>query len=142
MSSESDNEVESEEEEQTALYPLEDKYIDEADKHRCEVLDYNKAHFYSSSLYRLMQLPEIEREKILGERMEEHQRIVDKRNLDQMLKDQTKGGDSDNVSKAAKRLLFWVLASLMMSDVSSLCRSTYCPRRHKGEVTQTRRAQG
>jgi RNA polymerase-associated protein RTF1 len=53
-----------------------------------------------------MQLPEIERENILGERMEEHQRIVDKRNLDQMLKDQTKGGDSESVSKAAKRLPF------------------------------------
>jgi RNA polymerase-associated protein RTF1 len=35
--------------------------------------------------------------------MEEHQRIVDKRNLDQMLKDQTKGGDSESVSQAAKR---------------------------------------
>jgi len=67
------------------LYPLEDKYIDEADKQR------------------LMQMPEIDREKILGERMEEHQRILDKRNLDQMLKDQAKGGDSESVSKAAKR---------------------------------------
>jgi len=34
VSSESDNEVESEEEEQTVLYPLEDKYVDEKDKHR------------------------------------------------------------------------------------------------------------
>jgi RNA polymerase-associated protein RTF1 len=50
-----------------------------------------------------MQLPEIEREKILGERMEEHQRILDKRNLNQMLKDQAQGGDSESVSKAAKR---------------------------------------
>lgn len=38
VSSESENEVESEEEEATTLYPLEDKYIDEADRHRCEVL--------------------------------------------------------------------------------------------------------
>jgi hypothetical protein len=36
VSSESENEVESEEEEPTVLYPLEDKYIDEADKFRCE----------------------------------------------------------------------------------------------------------
>jgi hypothetical protein len=34
VSSESENDVESEEEESTVLYPLEDKYIDEADKHR------------------------------------------------------------------------------------------------------------
>jgi hypothetical protein len=86
-----------------------------------------------------MQLPEIEREKILGERMEEHQRLVDKRNLDQLIKDRTKGGDADSVSKAAKRLLFWILVSLNVSD-TSLYRPTCCTRRHKGEVTQTRRA--
>lgn len=51
-----------------------------------------------------MQLPEIERENILGERLEDLQRIQDKRNLDQMLKAQTKSGDSESVSKAAKRL--------------------------------------
>jgi RNA polymerase-associated protein RTF1 len=53
-----------------------------------------------------MQLPEIERENILGERLEDLQRIQDKRNLDQMLKAQTKGGDSESVSKAAKRFYF------------------------------------
>jgi hypothetical protein len=35
MSSDSENEVESEEEEST-LYPLDGKYIDEVDKQRCE----------------------------------------------------------------------------------------------------------
>lgn len=48
-----------------------------------------------------MQLPEIERENILAQRQEEIQRVVDKRNLDQMLRLQR--GDADNVSKAAKR---------------------------------------
>jgi hypothetical protein len=81
-----------------------------------------------------MQLPEIEREKILGERMEERQRILDKRNLNQMLKDQTKGGDSDSVSKAARRLSFWTLALLTLSDKSLSCRSAFCPRCHEGKV--------
>jgi RNA polymerase-associated protein RTF1 len=85
VSSSSDDGPESEEEESTTPYPLEGKYVDEADRQR------------------LMQLPEIEREKILGERLEDMQRIQDKRNLDQMLKAQTKGVDSESVSKAAKR---------------------------------------
>lgn len=48
-------------------------------------------------------MSEIDRENILGERLEELQRIQDKRNLEQMLKAQNKGVDSENVSKAAKR---------------------------------------
>ncbi|KAH8104439.1 plus-3-domain-containing protein [Phellopilus nigrolimitatus] len=48
---------------------------------------------------KLMQLPEIERENILAQRLEEMQLIQDKRNLDQMLRAQRE----DNVSKAAKR---------------------------------------
>lgn len=48
-----------------------------------------------------MQLPEIEREAILAQRLEELQRIQDKRNLDQMLRAQR--GEPDGVSKAAKR---------------------------------------
>lgn len=48
-----------------------------------------------------MQLSEIDRENVLAQRLEELQRIQDKRNLDQMLKAQR--GDGDNVSKAAKR---------------------------------------
>ena len=50
---------------------------------------------------RLMELPEVEREEILSQRMEEMQRLQDKRNLDQMHRAQR--GESDNVSKAAKR---------------------------------------
>ena len=48
-----------------------------------------------------MQLPEIDREAIIAQRLEERQAILDKRNLDQMLKAQR--GDNDSVSKAAKR---------------------------------------
>jgi hypothetical protein len=53
---------------------------------------------------RLLALSEIEREDILAQRLEEMQRILDKRNLDQMLRQQTGGGkgDDDSPSKAAK----------------------------------------
>lgn len=54
------------------------------------------------SSIRLMELPEVEREEILSQRMEEMQRLQDKRNLDQMHRAQR--GESDNVSKAAKRV--------------------------------------
>ena len=47
-------------------------------------------------------MPEIEREEVIAQRLEELQRITDKRNLDQMLKAQ-KEGDGDGVAKAAKR---------------------------------------
>ena len=47
-------------------------------------------------------MPEIEREEVLAQRLEEMQRIQDKRNLDQMLRDRSGAGD-DGVSKAAKR---------------------------------------
>ncbi|KZT08127.1 plus-3-domain-containing protein [Laetiporus sulphureus 93-53] len=69
---------------QTNPYPLEGKYIDEADKQR------------------LMDMSEIDREDILAQRQEELQRIVDKRNLEQMLKAQSGHGE-DSVAKAAKR---------------------------------------
>ena len=49
-------------------------------------------------------MPEIEREEVIAQRLEELQRITDKRNLDQMLKAQ-KDGDGDSVAKAAKRAL-------------------------------------
>ncbi|KAI0922796.1 hypothetical protein AcV5_009677 [Taiwanofungus camphoratus] len=65
-------------------YPLEGKYIDEDDRQR------------------LMRMSEIEREDILTQRLEEMQRIQDKRNLDQMLKAQSGRGE-ESVSKAAKR---------------------------------------
>jgi hypothetical protein len=63
---------------------------------------------------RLMQMSEIEREGILAQRVEEMQRIQDKRNLDQMLKDQSnRAAEVDSVSKAAKRLRLF--GSLSMS---------------------------
>lgn len=48
-----------------------------------------------------MQLPEIEREATIAQRLEELQRIQDKRNLDQMLRAQR--GEPEVVAKAAKR---------------------------------------
>ncbi|TFY83238.1 hypothetical protein EWM64_g776 [Hericium alpestre] len=85
--SESDRDApESEEEDDnTNPFPLEGKYIDEADR------------------LRLLDMTEMEREEVLAQRLEEMQRIQDKRNLDQMLKQQERGGDADGVSKAAKR---------------------------------------
>lgn len=53
----------------------------------------------------LMRMSEIEREDILTQRLEEMQRIQDKRNLDQMLKAQSGRGE-ESVSKAAKRVYF------------------------------------
>ena len=50
---------------------------------------------------RLLDMPEVEREEILAQRQEELQRIQDKRNLDQMFRDHTGGGE-ESVSKAAK----------------------------------------
>lgn len=57
-------------------------------------------------------MSEIDRENILGERQEELQKLQDKRNLDQMLKAQSKGMDGDSVSKAAKRAQFLLEFSL------------------------------
>ncbi|TFY72575.1 hypothetical protein EVG20_g443 [Dentipellis fragilis] len=73
-----------EDEEELNPYPLEGKYIDDADR------------------LRLMEMPEIEREEVLAQRLEEMQHIQDKRNLDQMLKAQ-QGGEGDSVARAAKR---------------------------------------
>ncbi|KAH9903486.1 plus-3-domain-containing protein [Cubamyces lactineus] len=86
--SESDAEQPESEEEQaeTNPYPLEGKYIDEADRAR------------------LMEMSEIEREALLAQRQEEMQRYTDKRQLDHMLKMQSGRGSADeSVSKAAKR---------------------------------------
>ncbi|KAI0073603.1 plus-3-domain-containing protein [Panus rudis PR-1116 ss-1] len=89
VSSDSEEDApESEEEEHSSSnpYPLEGKYIDEADRQR------------------LMQLSEIEREDILAERQEEMQRIKMRNQLDQMVKDQSGAGKKeDSVSKSAKR---------------------------------------
>ncbi|KAF9781241.1 plus-3-domain-containing protein [Thelephora terrestris] len=64
-------------------YPLEGKYVDEADRQK------------------LLSMPEIEREGILEQRLEEMQRFQDARNLDQMVKAQ-KGGEAE-ASKMPKR---------------------------------------
>jgi hypothetical protein len=69
-----------------------------------------------------MQMSEFDREEVLAQRLEEMQRIQDKRNLDQMLKEQSnRGGDPDSVSKAAKRsffFVFFVAASWFMDGFS------------------------
>ncbi|KAJ4490436.1 hypothetical protein J3R30DRAFT_3421818 [Lentinula aciculospora] len=87
----SDDEPESEEEEDDP-YPLDGKYVDEAD------------------MRRLLQLPEVEREDIIATRMEERQKILDKKALALMVKEQRERdrvGDSNvgttGVAKAAKR---------------------------------------
>ena len=63
---------------------------------------------------RIQQLSEIERENILAQRMEEVQRLEDKRNLDQMLRAQRTGDDA--VSRAAKRKRSPSLSSLFPGD--------------------------
>ncbi|KAJ3997325.1 plus-3-domain-containing protein [Lentinula boryana] len=87
----SDDDPESEEEEDDP-YPLDGKYVDETD------------------MQRLLQLPEIEREDIIATRMEERQKILDKKALALLVKEQRERdrvGDSDGgnagVAKAAKR---------------------------------------
>lgn len=57
-----------------------------------------------------MDLAEIERENILAQRQEEMQRILDKRNLDLMLKERTGGGE-ESVARAAKRVLLSFLCT-------------------------------
>ncbi|KAH7919395.1 plus-3-domain-containing protein [Leucogyrophana mollusca] len=85
VDSDSEPELESEQEEANP-YPLDGKYIDEADREE------------------LLSKSEIEREEILAQRSEEMQRIQDKRNLDAMLKAQKeRPGDSDSIAKTAKR---------------------------------------
>lgn len=48
-----------------------------------------------------MQLPEIDRETILSQRLDEIQRFQDKRNLVQMLREQR--GEMDSAAKGSKR---------------------------------------
>ncbi|GLB39999.1 putative plus-3-domain-containing protein [Lyophyllum shimeji] len=84
MSDSDGDEPESEEEEDIDPYPLEGKFIDEADRQR------------------LMQMSEIEREEMIAQRLEEKQRLHDKRMISQMVKEQ-RAGDLEGVAKAAKR---------------------------------------
>jgi len=83
-SDESDRDVDSEDD--LNPFPLEGKYVDEADRER------------------LLEMTEIEREEILASRMEQLQRKQDSKNLDVLLKAQKAGADgSDSIIKAAKR---------------------------------------
>ncbi|KAF8056914.1 hypothetical protein FPV67DRAFT_1529440, partial [Lyophyllum atratum] len=84
MTDSEDDEPESEEQEDVDPYPLDGKFIDEADRQR------------------LMQMSEIEREEKIALRLEEKQRLHDRRMISQMVKEQ-RGGDVDGVAKAAKR---------------------------------------
>ena len=63
-------------------------------------------------------MPEIEREEVLAQRLEEMQRIQDKRNLIQLLKAQ-KSGDGDTVSKAAKRAHITICSECFLTPLSS-----------------------
>ncbi|KAG6857481.1 hypothetical protein H0H87_002106 [Tephrocybe sp. NHM501043] len=85
MSDSEEDGPESEEGEEEELYPLEGKYVDEADR------------------LRLLDLPEIEREEILAGRLEEKQRKHDKWMVSQMVNQQQHSREVDGVAKAAKR---------------------------------------
>jgi hypothetical protein len=64
-------------------------------------LSHTASHTTDNLPHRLLEMPEIEREEVIAQRLEEIQRITDKRNLDQMLKAQ-KDGDGDSVAKAGE----------------------------------------
>lgn len=51
---------------------------------------------------RLLDMNEMERETIISQRLEEMQKLVDKRNLESMLRENR--GEGDTVAKAAKRV--------------------------------------
>jgi len=78
-------------------------------------------------------MPEIEREGILAGRQEELMRIQDKRKLHEML--QAQSGDSESVSKAAKRIQSAFECKCLL--IRLLYRSTYYPWRYEGEVPDT-----
>jgi hypothetical protein len=77
-------------------------------------------------------MPEIEREEVIAQRLEELQRITDKRNLDQMLKAQ-KDGDGDSVAKAAKRAFS---NTFPHAHLDRVYRPTHCSGCHQGKVAQ------
>lgn len=70
-------------------------------------------------------MPEIEREEVLTQRLEELQRITDKRNLDQMLKAQ-KAGDGDSIVKAAKRVFTMTFFSNISNTLSRPAHHSRC----------------
>lgn len=57
---------------------------------------------FTSTYHRLMQMSEIEREQEISARLEERQRLEDKRMISRMVKEQ-QGGEHDSVARAAKR---------------------------------------
>ena len=79
-------------------------------------------------------MPEIEREEVIAQRLEEIQRITDKRNLDQMLKAQ-KDGDGDSVAKAAKRTSQNVFRGLHVDRIQASTRSVVRLRKSRGNLT-------
>lgn len=83
VSSESEDLEPESEDDQVNPYPLEGKYIDEYDREK------------------LLDMNEMERETIISQRLEEMQKLVDKRNLESMLRENR--GEGDTVAKAAKR---------------------------------------
>ncbi|KAG6860801.1 hypothetical protein C0995_007511 [Termitomyces sp. Mi166 len=91
---------ESEEGEEDEPYPLEGKFIDEADRLRTTLSSLQLSLMDMDSL---MQMNEIERENIIASRIEEKQRKHDQRMISQMYNQQQRGADADSVSKAAKR---------------------------------------
>ena len=87
---------------------------------------------------RLLSMSEIDRENILAQRQEEMQRIQDKRNLDQMLRERSGGGE-DNVAKAAKRTEgIRGFATYVLIPYTRTTRSARC---HQGEIAEVGRAQ-
>jgi hypothetical protein len=79
-------------------------------------------------------MPEIEREEVIAQRLEELQRITDKRNLDQMLKAQ-KGGDGDSVAKAAKRAFHGSFTDLAGPHLQVNTLFAVQPRKSRGNLT-------
>lgn len=87
-----------------------------------------------------MQMSEIEREEIITQRLEEKQRLLDKRKISQMVKKQ-RSGESESVSKAAKRQSH--------SIYHLVCLTPFMPNRttrnswgNEREITKARRTQG
>ncbi|KAI6150019.1 hypothetical protein EDD17DRAFT_1201733 [Pisolithus thermaeus] len=89
--SDSENEPESEEGEEMNPYPLEGNT-------RTSLTENGEP------TTRLLAMPEVEREAILAERLEQMQKIQDRRKLQEMIRQQkSSSNDADSVSKAAKR---------------------------------------
>lgn len=72
--------------------------------YQSDVFDAAYPHVLVLEPNRLLGMSEIERENILAERLEQMQKIQDRRKLQEMIKQQKNGSaDADAVAKAAKR---------------------------------------